>query len=73
MIPFSALSLDSGAGSFVLDANAEKLASAPSFEGDSISETQAEEIFRFYGQHPYWTSEETDEPIHSPNVPVPEF
>jgi len=57
MIPYSALSIDGN--SFVLDANEEKLSSAPVVggKGDSIDQAKAEEIYRYFGQSPYWTEE----------------
>ncbi len=73
MIPFGALSLDQVGGFFVLDASDEKLASAPPFEGDSISQSQAEQIYRYYGQHPYWTADESDQPVLPRNIYLPEF
>ena len=57
IIPYSALSI--GGNSFVLDASEEKLASAPAIgekEG-SIDQAKAEEIYRYFGQNPYWTAE----------------
>ncbi len=73
MIPYSALSLDKAGGFFVLDASDEKLASAPPFEEDSISKSQAEQIYRYYGQHPYWTADESDQPVLPRNISLPEF
>ena len=57
LIPYSALSIEGKF--FVLDASEEKLASAPIIEGkeDSINQHRAEEIYRYFGQTPYWTAE----------------
>ncbi len=57
VIPYSALSMEKNF--FVLDANEEKLASAPVIEEkeDSINQREAEEIYRYFGQSPYWTVE----------------
>lgn len=57
VIPYSALSI--GGNSFVMDASEEKLASAPAIgeEEGSINQAKAEEIYRYFGQNPYWTAE----------------
>jgi sporulation protein YlmC with PRC-barrel domain len=57
LIPYSALSI--GTNSFVLDASEEKLASAPAFDEKkgSLDQAKAEEIYRYFGQSPYWTAE----------------
>ena len=57
VIPFGSLSI---AGNyFVLDASDEKLASAPAVDEkeDSIGQAKAAEIYRYFGQAPYWTEE----------------
>jgi len=57
LIPYSALSIEGKY--FVLDATEEKLTSAPLIDGkeDSINQPKAEEIYRYFGQSPYWTAE----------------
>ena len=57
VIPYSALSIERNF--FVLDANEEKLASAPAVgeREDSIDQAKAQEIYRYFGQTPYWTEE----------------
>ncbi len=41
---------------FILDMSKEQLASAPTFEGNSLpDQKQIEESYRFFGQTPYWT------------------
>ncbi len=41
---------------FVLDMSKQQLASAPTFEGNSLPDRkQVEESYRFFGQTPYWT------------------
>lgn len=57
VIPYRALSIEGKF--FVLDASEEKLASAPLIDGkeDSINQRTAEEIYRYFGQSPYWTAE----------------
>ncbi len=58
VIPYSALSIEGNF--FVLDASEEKLASAPVIDEkeDSINQPMAEQIYRYFGQSPYWTAEE---------------
>jgi sporulation protein YlmC with PRC-barrel domain len=73
IIPFSALSGDQTGKFLVLDATEEKLASAPPLVEDSVSASQAEEIYRYYGQRPYWTSDEADQPALPRTIPLPEF
>ena len=57
VIPYSALSIEGNF--FVLDASEEKLASAPVIDEkeDSINQPMAEQIYRYFGQSPYWTAE----------------
>lgn len=74
MIPLGALSLGQGGNFFVLDANDEKLASAPLYEEEALSKSQAEEIYRYFGQHPYWQSEEEKQPsLPRQIIPLPTF
>lgn len=73
LVPYSALSVDQTKNFFVLDASDEKLASAPPFEEDSISQGRAEEIYRYFGLRPYWTSDEADKPGLPRTIPLPEF
>jgi len=73
LVPYAALSVDQTGSFFVLDVSEEKLASAPLFEEDSISQSQAEEIYRYFGLHPYWTSDEPDQPALPRIAPLPEF
>jgi len=58
-IPYGALALEHTGAFFVMDASEEMLASAPfADEGvDSIDQAKAEEIYRYFGQSPYWTAE----------------
>jgi sporulation protein YlmC with PRC-barrel domain len=57
VIPYSALSMERNY--FVLDASEEKLASAPAVgeKEESIDQAKAAEIYRYFGQVPYWTEE----------------
>jgi len=57
VIPYSALAIERNY--FVLDASAEKLASAPAVgeKEESIDQAKATEIYRYFGQAPYWTEE----------------
>jgi len=56
-VPFSALSYDHERRHFVLDMSRERLESAPGFEkGTNLSNrTWAEDVYKFFGQQPYWT------------------
>ena len=58
-IPYSALAIERAGTSFILNASEEMLASAPvaGEKGDSIDQAKAEEIYRYFGQSPYWTAE----------------
>jgi len=73
IVPYSALSVDQSGKFFVLDASIEKLAAAPPFEGESISLSQAEEIYRYFGQRPSWKSDEAPPPSLPRTIPLPEF
>ncbi len=57
VIPYSALSIERNY--FVLDASEEKLASAPLVgeKEESIDQTKATEVYRYFGQPPYWMEE----------------
>ena len=57
VIPYTALSIEGDI--FVLDASEEKLDSAPVVDEkeDSIDQAKAKEIYRYFGQTPYWTEE----------------
>jgi sporulation protein YlmC with PRC-barrel domain len=59
IIPYSAFSIQQTGNFFVLDASEEKLASAPVVDEkeDSIDQAKAKEIYRYFGQTPYWTDE----------------
>jgi len=56
-VPYGALSVDGNF--FVLDASREKLATAPSVgeEESPMNQAQAEKIYKYFGQSPYWSSE----------------
>jgi hypothetical protein len=58
-IPYSALAVGERGDSFVLDATREKLASAPAVEEkeESIDQGKAMEVYRYFGQTPYWVDE----------------
>jgi len=55
-IPYRALAAEGNF--FVLDASEKKLAAAPAIDPkeDSIDQAKAEEIYRYFGQSPYWTA-----------------
>lgn len=56
-VPYSALWVEQGGSFFVMDANEEKLASAPAVgeKENSINQAKAREIYKYFGQSPYWT------------------
>ena len=55
-IPFSALSYGTTEKHFVLDVTRERLESAPVFSRNTLGDLQwAEEVYRYFGQQPYWT------------------
>ena len=58
-VPYSALAVGERGDSFVLDATREKLASAPAVEEkeESIDQGKAMEVYRYFGQSPYWVDE----------------
>jgi hypothetical protein len=58
-VPFGALSC--GDQNCALDHTKEQLASAPVFiaKSDLADQNIAENIYRYFGQHPYWTEEES--------------
>ncbi len=58
-VPYSALAVGERGDSFVLDATREKLASAPAVEEkeESIDQAKAAEVYRYFGQTPYWLEE----------------
>jgi hypothetical protein len=59
-IPYSALSYDKEHQYVILDATREQLASAPAFADRQrlADRSFAAEIYRYYGQQPYWTEEQ---------------
>ncbi len=58
-IPFPALSYESNEKHFVLDATRERLEAAPVFSKKTLGDLQwAEEVYRYFGQQPYWTERE---------------
>ena len=55
-VPFKVLSFDQKENRFVFNSMKEKLESAPAFKDSDLGNRQwAEEVYRFFGQHPYWT------------------
>ncbi|HVS03537.1 MAG TPA: PRC-barrel domain-containing protein, partial [Thermoanaerobaculia bacterium] len=59
-IPFESLRLDATKEHFLLDLPKERLEKAPGFDKDNwpstADRTWGEEIHRFYGVEPYWTT-----------------
>jgi len=73
MIPLTALSLEKAGKFFILDADDEKLGSAPSYKEESVSESEAEEAYRYFGQPPYWKEEDEPPTKLEMVVPLPKF
>jgi hypothetical protein len=71
-VPFAALSC--GFQDCVLDSSKEQLDSAPVFISKSDLEDlrMAEDIYRYFGQQPYWTEEETMEHEGMEDFPRPQ-
>jgi hypothetical protein len=57
-LPYGALSLRPEGDHFVLSIGSEELASVPTFNEKDLSNPQfAEDIYRYFGQQPYWMEE----------------
>lgn len=71
-IPFHSFAYDRTAEHFVLDSTRDKLASAPLFTmRDLYNEKWAEEVYRHFGQAPYWTEGElVEKGIEPPREPM---
>ena len=55
-VPLSALNFDQKGKDIVLNSTQEKLDSAPAFKMSDLSHKEwPQEIYRFFGQNPYWT------------------
>ena len=71
-VPFTSFAYDRESRHFVLDMSKERLASAPAFSARSLyNEKWAEEVYRHFGQAPYWTEGELVEKGVSPPKPEP--
>jgi hypothetical protein len=58
-VPFSALRYDQTDKRLILDITKEQLASAPTFKmADLSDQKRAEDIYRYFGQQPYWSEGE---------------
>lgn len=58
-VPFSALRYDQTDKRLILDISKEQLASAPAFKMTDLSaQKRAEDIYRYFGQQPYWSEGE---------------
>lgn len=57
-VPFEALKLDASREHFTLDVNKDKLKNAPGFDKSNppkaSDRTWGAEVYKFYGQKPYW-------------------
>lgn len=58
-VPYSALSFNEGEDHFVLNVSKDQLAGAPEIRGDENLNDRAfaEEVYRYFGERPYWTDE----------------
>jgi len=58
-IPYSALTYDKEKQYFTCDISEDRFANAPEFEDEAKLHDRsfAEEVYRYFGQHPYWTEE----------------
>lgn len=57
-VPFSALGYDPKEKRLVVDVSWERFRSAPRFsKTEAMDRQREEEIYRFFGQQPYWTEE----------------
>jgi len=74
-IPFGSFTYDRPKSHFVLDLTRDKLNTAPAFtKRDLYSEKWAEEVYRFFGQAPYWTEGELVEKGVKPmEEPISDF
>jgi len=70
-VPFNALRYDQTGKRLTLDISKEQLAAAPTFKMTDLSDQKrAEEIYRYFGQQPYWSEGEElfkgiDEPLEA--------
>ena len=56
-VPFGAVSFDKTDRHLVLDVTREKLDAAPAFRMSDLSDERwAEDVYRYFGQQPYWTT-----------------
>ena len=74
-IPFGSFTYDRPKSNFVLDLTRDKLNTAPAFtKRDLYSEKWAEDVYRFFGQAPYWTEGELVEKGVKPmEEPISDF
>jgi sporulation protein YlmC with PRC-barrel domain len=58
-IPYSALTYDNDKQYFTCAISKDRFAAAPEFESEAKLHDRsfAEEVYRYFGQHPYWTEE----------------
>ena len=58
-VPYSALTYDKEKQHFTCDISKDRFANAPEFKDEATLHDRsfAEEVYRYFGQHPYWTEE----------------
>jgi len=70
-VPFSSFRYEQADNHLILDVSKEKMAAAPVFKRDDLSDpTRAESLYRYFGQQPYWS--EGGEPFKGLEEPLEE-
>ena len=77
-VPYGSFSYDRQKGQFILDVTSDKMKMAPAFKKqDLYSEKWAEDMYRYFGQAPYWHEgklvEKGIEPMKEPIKPKSVF
>jgi hypothetical protein len=63
-VPYSALTYDKEKEYFTCNISKDRFASAPEFKDEAVLQDKAfaEEVYRYFGQQPYWTEESMAKP-----------
>jgi sporulation protein YlmC with PRC-barrel domain len=68
-VPFQALTYDAKARHLVLNVSKKALDEAPAFARKMIADRrQSEEIYKYFGQQPYWTDEGTGKSVRGKSM-----
>ena len=75
-IPLNALRYDQPDNRIILAISREKLAAAPAFKRDALDRERAENLYRYFGQRPYWSEggevfKGVDEPLQEEPMTEP--